>query len=96
MKRQLAENDDEIAKMHTKCRKAVRDVEELTIANEALLKENSNLRSRLRRVPDQSIKPAAYGFRGSGMLNRTGSTDLLDMSDGSLASREGSLPDESV
>ncbi|KRZ80065.1 Myosin heavy chain, non-muscle, partial [Trichinella papuae] len=95
MKRQLAENDDEIAKMHTKCRKAVRDVEELTIANEALLKENSNLRSRLRRVPDQSIKPAAYGFRGSGMLNRTGSTDLLDMSDGSLASREGSLPDES-
>ncbi|XP_003377654.1 putative myosin head [Trichinella spiralis] len=135
MKRQLAENDDEIAKMHTKCRKAVRDVEELTIANEALLKENSNLRSRLSmlisvavrfalcffysvnnldakvvqnenrnyygyfnliRVPDQSIKPAAYGFRGSGMLNRTGSTDLLDMSDGSLASREGSLPDESV
>ncbi|KRY78775.1 Myosin heavy chain, non-muscle [Trichinella pseudospiralis] len=95
MKRQLAENDDEIAKMHTKCRKAVRDVEELTIANEALLKENSNLRSRLRRVPDQTIKPAAYGFRGSGMLNRTGSTDLLDMSDGSLASREGSLPDES-
>ncbi|OUC47204.1 myosin head [Trichinella nativa] len=50
MKRQLAENDDEIAKMHTKCRKAVRDVEELTIANEALLKENSNLRSRLRLV----------------------------------------------
>ncbi|KFD61976.1 hypothetical protein M514_05674 [Trichuris suis] len=100
MKKRMAENDEETDRILQRSRKFQREVEELHEVNESLTKEISHFRGRMRRLGMDGLGSTKgnlsfAGFRSSSsILNKIGSNELLDASDGSVASRDESIGED--
>uniref|UniRef100_A0A915KIZ5 Myosin tail domain-containing protein n=1 Tax=Romanomermis culicivorax TaxID=13658 RepID=A0A915KIZ5_ROMCU len=97
LKRQVEELEEEMARLNAKIRKCNRELEDLNETNETLAKENQLLRNRNKtysRIESRTTR-AVMQSRLTSDWNR-GSTDALNMTDGSAGSRDGSIADDSV
>jgi len=96
MKRQIDEMEEEMTRLSAKTRRFQREIEDLTEANETLTNELKSLRSRknVTRTEVRTTRTIIGGQRIGSDYNQHGSTDHLNMTDGSAGSREGSLADE--
>jgi len=98
----VEEAEEEVSRANAKSRKFQREVDDLTEANEQLTRDMAAIRNRTRSNrpgnESQAGRPSRFGGRASAASSgweRTGSNEnVLDMTDGSTGSKEGSLPDE--
>lgn len=98
LKRQVEELEEETARLNAKVRKCNRELEDLTEQNENLQKEMQLLRTRTKSYRIDSRTTRAYIATRSvvGSEWNRGSSDALNMTDGSAGSRDGSIADESA